>query len=121
MAPRYATKVWLYAQSSGMTGVNGSGSGLSIFDALIPERAAKVAQEFEDNRSDLVQLFSNYDCSRVELRLLAENLHRVSQRQRSVQDEVIEAFARKVSAAQAPMDARLTERDVMQQLAGRPE
>jgi hypothetical protein len=116
VAPRYSTKVWLYAHSSGMTGISGSGSGLSILDALIPERAAKISQEFEDNRSDLVQLFSNYDCSRSELRLLAENLHRISQRQRPVQDEAIEDLSRKVAAAQTPMDARLTEQDVMQRL-----
>lgn len=118
VAPRYSTKVWLYAHSSGMTGISGSGSGLSILDALIPERAAKISQEFEDNRSDLVQLFANYDCARSEHSLLAENLHRISQRQRPVQDEAIDAFARKVAAAQAPADARLTELDVMQQLVG---
>ena len=117
VAPRYSTKVWLYAHSSGMTGISGSGSGLSLFDALDPVKSAKVAREFEDNRADIVQLFDNYTCTSTELKLLAENLHRISQRQRTFQEESIAAFARKVAASTVPIEARLTERELMVQLA----
>lgn len=121
VAPRYSTKVWLYAHSSSMTGISGSGSGISLFDALDPEKSAKIAQEFEDNRNNLVQLFNNYTCSSPELKLLAENLHRISQRQLTLQDEAIDALARKLAAAPTAGDTRLSELDLMRQLAARRE
>jgi hypothetical protein len=116
---RVSTKVWLYAHSSQMTGISGSGSGIGLFDALNPEKSAKIAQEFEENRSNLIQLFENYSCTSPELKLLAENLHRISQREQTLQDEAIGALARKVATSPTPTEPRLSEHDLMQQLSAR--
>lgn len=113
-SPRYAGRLWAYTHDSSRTGISGGGSGLTLLDVFDPARSAERQRVTDDMHHNVTQLLSNYSCSSGELKVLVENLFRISQRMNSLQEDAIQQATQQAVANAKGAQASISERRIIE-------